>query len=568
MRPYWQDEFATIYHGDCREVLPNLEGVTAVVTDPPYNLGFMGKKWDTFSAATDPAFGYWLAGFVDGEGCFRVQRHTRGTATCTFQIKVRKDDSAILKKIQSYFGGIGRVNYQRGSGNQNDLAVYLVQDKAGCLEVARHFIKYPLRAKKGRDFVLWAEAVFEWNNMKRGNRWHGRGDYSKLLALKRQIESVRAYRSTPWSGNAFQDDMRLFFEAIKDCCLPGAPLFAFGGTRTQHRLICAIEDAGWTIRDCLMWLYGSGFPKSLDISKALDKAAGINRERMRGVRSGVVNSTYAQDEWSKEYKDSVLSNIPIGTSAKLWHGWGTALKPAWEPICLAMKPVEGNFAKNAKKHGVAGLWIEGGRIGLAVETWPSSRSYAPGQIQPGGKGKTMKTGPMPTGRWPANVVLDEKAAGMVDAQSGSLVSGTAVGGLNRRSNKTANTYGAFKGERTEGDVCFGDQGGASRFFYTAKADKSDRGASNRHPTVKPTDLMMWLVKLARMPKDNLILDPFMGSGSTLVACKRLGLKCIGIDLDPGNCKVAANRVEQENTLGLTMETEDNGALARQLGLFS
>ena len=159
---------------------------------------------------------------------------------------------------------------------------------------------------------------------------------------------------------------------------PGAHLVAFGGTRTFHRLTCAIEDAGWEIRDCLSYLYGSGFPKSLDVSKAIDKAAGAVRERIRGVRSGVVGATFAQDAWSKEFKDSVLSSDPLTDAAKQWDGWGTALKPAWEPIILARKPLVGTVAANVQQHGTGGLNIDGCRIGtggqMTAEHVPGNRS--------------------------------------------------------------------------------------------------------------------------------------------------------------------------------------------------
>jgi len=273
---------------------------------------------------------------------------------------------------------------------------------------------------------------------------------------------------------------------------PGAHLLAFGGTRTFHRLTCAIEDAGWEIRDCLMWLYGSGFPKSLGVSKALDKAAGVERERIRGVRSGVVGSTFAQDAWSKEFKDSVLSSEPITEGARAWVGWGTALKPAWEPIVLAMKPLAGTFAQNALAHGVAGLNIDGCRIG--IEARVNLPMGAP-ENSYGGYGTTA-TATATTGRWPANVVLDEETAAMLDEQGGFSEQRPQV--IRRGPRAKDHKYGEFPNQAGTLFEVQGDSGGASRFFYCAKASRSEReagltsepekggghrvGVANSHPT--------------------------------------------------------------------------------------
>ena len=226
---------------------------------------------------------------------------------------------------------------------------------------------------------------------------------------------------------------------------PGGFVLAFSGTRTSHRLTCGLEDAGFEIRDCVMWLYGSGFPKSMDISKAIDKAAGAKRERIRGVRSGIVGTDYAQDAWSKEFKDSVLSTEAITEAAKPWEGWGTALKPAYEPIIMAMKPCEGTFAANALKYGVAGLNIDECRVGVHVNTTPSGidrinqrnfeQGYRPdayqtvaptwqrstptrhdicgGRMHTGTTDTVTEVGPQsghPAGRWPANIILSHHPA--------------------------------------------------------------------------------------------------------------------------------------------------------------
>ena len=477
--PYFQDDSVTIYNCDCRDILPLLSGIDTMITDPPYELGFMGKDWD----------------------------------------------------------------------------------------------------KSGVSFD-----------------------------------------SRTW-------------QLIAAACLPGAPLLAFGGTRTWHRIVCAIEDGGWEIRDTLMWLYGSGFPKSLDISKAIDKAAGAERE----VIGQNPNHRNPETDHHERWNNAVLNpdiTAPATSAAKEWQGYGTALKPAWEPICLAMKPLDGTFAHNALTHGVAGLNIDGGRIGTSevkqVESWGGTKFGYHGQ----GQGFQRHTGDgtaHPQGRWPANLILshtsDCKCVGtkkvkgslcdkpsdckvdgvtsfegmrgnrpprgyadangleevplwecspdcpvrMLDEQSGELKSGGYPPAGGQRSH--ISTYGK---PNVRGDQQFGaNEGGASRFFYTAKASRAERDhlidaipepcgmmeddnypiktgsgnlrdtrRKNDHPTVKPLDLMIYLVKLLMPPKNGVVLDPFMGSGTTGLACQKLGIKFIGIDNKERNCAIAAKRMSQ------------------------
>ena len=351
---------------------------------------------------------------------------------------------------------------------------------------------------------------------------------------------------------------------------PGAHLLAFGGTRTYHRLACAIEDAGWEIRDCVMWVYGSGFPKSHDVSKAIDKAAGAERGRQT-VRSKSVSTCYAQDEWTRLNAGTVLDSEAITPEAAQWSGWGTALKPAWEPIIVARKPLCGTVAENVLKHGTGGINVDGCRVGTTVETWPATRSYAPGQMQPGHSGATQSTGAAPAGRWPANVIHDgsDEVVGLFpETTSGSRKAGRHVvaGGAN-----------AYAGGWCEGDMpeIVGDTGSAARFFYCAKASKADRdegcegleaqsvvrmatqnGASgvpskamerfatvsrNHHPTVKPTALMRYLCRLVT-PPGGVVLDPFTGSGSTGKAAIMEGFRFIGIEREAEYVEIAKARI--------------------------
>lgn len=381
-----------------------------------------------------------------------------------------------------------------------------------------------------------------------------------------QLDGITACVSDPpyalkFMGKAWDDGQVAhspeFWASVRKACLPGAPLLAFGGTRTFHRQACAIEDAGWELRDTLAWLYGSGFPKSLDIGKALDKAAGADREILgqvvrgdveRAKSSGVTMAAADANRNNKAIFGYGVENItaPATDAAKLWDGWGTALKPAYEPITVAMNPLDGTYAANALAHGVAGLNVDGCRIGVDGGT---KRSHQSGFQNNGIEGQVHATRGYRTGheiievnkgRWPANLLLDEEAAAMMPDAMGQQA---AVDG-SEPSTKTRNTFGLYNGERPP-SLPRGDSGSAARFFYTAKASSSERGKGNNHPTVKPLDLMKYLVKLVSMPERNLILDPFAGSGTTLYAAKELGVKCIGVELSEAYCEIIAERLRQE-----------------------
>jgi DNA modification methylase len=261
-----------IIEGDCIEQMRQMDeaSVDAIVTDPPYSLSFMGKAWDTHGVGEDAAEGYWLAGLVDGEGHFAIKRASKGNYSCSFEMGMRLDDRATLERAKRFLG-VGSISDRPARGSHNPMAVLSVDAKADCLRVVEVFARYPLRSKKLRDFLAWAEAAVEWNEMKVGHRWSGRADWSRLAALKRSVERAREYREPPWSGHPHQDASREWAEEVLRVLKPGGHLLAFGGTRTYHRLACAVEDAGFEIRDSLIWLYGSGFPKSLDVSKAIDK---------------------------------------------------------------------------------------------------------------------------------------------------------------------------------------------------------------------------------------------------------------------------------------------------------
>ncbi len=320
---------------------------------------------------------------------------------------------------------------------------------------------------------------------------------------------------------------------------PGGHLLAFGGTRTYHRLASAIEDAGFEIRDQIQWLYGSGFPKSLDISKAVDKAAGAVREvvaQAKPVKRLIPGAAQHQTgSWIKDNGREFVqqSTIPATNEAKQWDGWGTALKPACEPICVARKPLTGTVVANVLEHGTGGLNIDACKVGDEVLAEQVNGKYPENTFNREGV-----VTPKRTGRWPANVILDEEAGQLLDAMSGELTSGENP--AKRGADKHRNVYAGWKGEQ-----CLvrrpTNSGGASRFFYCAKASRSERGHGNDHPTVKPIALMRYLCRLVT-PPNGLILDPFMGSGTTGVAAIAEGFRFIGIDLEPGHCEIARKRL--------------------------
>jgi DNA modification methylase len=380
-------------------------------------------------------------------------------------------------------------------------------------------------------------------------------------------ESIDAIVTDPPYGLAFMGkkwDYDVPSTDIWQECLrvlkPGGHLLAFAGTRTQHRMACRIEDAGFEIRDMIAWVYGSGFPKSLDISKAIDKAAGAEREVVGSVDVG-------PDMRSGNYENAtgrMIANItaPATLAAKQWQGWGTALKPALEPITVARKPLIGTVAENVLEHGTGAINVDGCRVGTEATLRP-----AKGEGYEGGWGRLDISG-SPSGRWPANLIHDGS-----DEVVGLFPQSKSTGGQA----SVAKGYGEFGGGSRvieNRDPGFGDSGSAARFFYCPKASKAEREAGleemeekeqktlgnfrgtedhspkinirsrNHHPTVKPIDLMVYLCRLIT-PPNGTILDPFTGSGSTGVAALREGFKFIGIELNPEYAEIAEKRIENE-----------------------
>ena len=381
------------------------------------------------------------------------------------------------------------------------------------------------------------------------------GDCREVLSAG-TAESIDAIVTDPPYGLSFMGKgwdhgvpgVPFWTEALR-VLKPGGHLVAFGGTRTYHRLACAIEDAGFEIRDCLMWLYGTGFPKSLNVSKAIDKAAGAER-----IITGQTDPRGKYDKSTRKARvednrlistgsDEVNVTAPATDAAKQWDGWGTALKPAWEPIILARKPLAGTVAANVTEHGTGALNVDGCRV--ASGTRPNrepDRGRMTGNAWQGGIDGSLcgskANGATTQGRWPANVVLDEEAGEMLDEQSGERQAGAFPQRITQASQFRTNE------ERHVRIEC--DSGGASRFFYCAKASKKERGEGNTHPTVKPQALMRWLVRLITPPGGK-VLDPFMGSGSTGVAALAEGFEFIGIDQSEEYVAIAERRLDKAGT---------------------
>lgn len=363
-------------------------------------------------------------------------------------------------------------------------------------------------------------------------------------------KSTTGFMGKVWDGwespAAFQRWNREWVAACYRVLKPGGHIAAFGGTRTWHRLAVAIEDAGFEMRDSLAWLYGSGFPKSMNVGKAIDKAAGAEREVVGMVPPSVGGGRSApshegwqrpwmQDEAARDKTRQITA--PATPEAAQWDGWGTALKPAFEPIVLARKPLaEKTVARNVLAHGTGAINIDGCRIaGEGALVRPAVQRDDNAVL---GKGLGAGVQSEPSGRWPANVLLDQHAAAWVDEQSGITQSPSTVTRGGKRQE-------AYRMGRQESVPAPGDKGGASRFFYSAKAPKSERPNVDgvQHPTVKPLAIMRWLIRLVT-PPGGTVLDPFAGSGTTIEAALIEGFDPVGIEKETDYLPLIQHRIDR------------------------
>jgi DNA modification methylase len=481
--------------GDCLQKLKELEdnSIDSVVTDPPYGIGFMNKEWDSPTKHKE---------LIEREQKRSEERHKEGKSPAK---------GTFTKGVQPGLpiGG----------------------------------------AKEGRWFQEWSE---EW--------------------------AKEAYR------------------VLK----PGGYILSFCAPRMYHRMTSGIEDAGFEIRDQLMWVFGSGFPKSHNIGKAVDKLEGNEREvvgskihSQKGIKVAEERTTIGAGAFGEPRE----AEITKGNSE--WEGWGTALKPAHEPIVMARKPFKGTVADNVLEWGTGGINVDGCRIGYEDTPNPATnpkyrheQNYKmpeKGQESKGAVSFSSSNNDVNVeGRFPANIIFDEEAGKILDEQSGNIKGGKSMPPFQ---GKPQNDINFTSGVKEINRIGYNDNGGASRFFYCPKASKKDRNegcddlenavgdytniaskrlkcntcgkwgistdhckceepdwiqpeTKNIHPTVKPTDLMAYLVRLVT-PKGGIVLDPFMGSGSTGKAAVREGMNFIGIEREEEYMEIAKTRIEHE-----------------------
>ena len=402
----------------------------------------------------------------------------------------------------------------------------------------------------------------------------------------------KGFMGKEWDGGdiAFRTDV---WEECLRILKPGGHLLAFSHSRTYHRMGVAIEDAGFEIRDQIMWVYGSGFPKSHNIGKSVDKIQGNDREvvgvqKLQGTAATLKGKANRENWYDQGEGGTFTPEVNVTKGNSDWEGWGTALKPAHEPIVMARKPItEKSIAENVLKHGTGGINIDGSRIGSETRTTPIHSDDVKEDTTMFGLHKTIQHHREETteGRFPANIIFDEEAGELLDQQSGikqynkGREEGNYKGGHRKEYVGTENNEIVNK---VEGKF-FNDKGGASRFFYCPKAAKKDRNEglddfekktsawmspdsrtdkenyertspgmerfkpeprANNHPTVKPTDLMRYLINLVT-PPNGTTLDPFMGSGSTGKAAVRCGVNFIGIEKEQEYMDIASARINHE-----------------------
>jgi site-specific DNA-methyltransferase (adenine-specific) len=397
-----------------------------------------------------------------------------------------------------------------------------------------------------------------------------------------------------WDSTGIAYSVPMWRECLR-VLKPGGHLLAFGGSRTYHRVACAIEDAGFEVRDQMQWIYGSGFPKSLDVSKAIDKRLGAQREITKEASAPYFRGKNI--DWDgRSSPDRERRDVPITAAAAAAAGWGTALKPAHEPICMARKPFLGTVAQNVQRWGTGALNIDGCRIegdkpGHGPRPDIRGGNYRPGEssserryTESGSTNFAATPGPRggdPLGRWPANVLHDgsDEVVQLFPEDAGAQAPVTV-----RNGDKFRSVFGEFAGNVDEAGSTFqGDSGSAARFFYCPKADReernrgcehlgkkpmnwssgvqspgtfqaegTDRTSENYWPTVKPVELMRYLCRLVT-PPGGTVLDILMGSGSTGIAALLENFDFIGIDNDPGAVTIAGCRIGAVEPLLNTVE---------------
>ena len=375
-----------------------------------------------------------------------------------------------------------------------------------------------------------------------------------------------------WDASGIAYNVDLWAECLR-VLKPGGHLLAFGGTRTYHRMAVAIEDAGFEIRDSLHWVYGSGFPKSHNVSKAIDKMAGAEREVIahQDVGPDIRGGNYENAE------GRMIAEItaPATDAAKQWEGWGTALKPAHEPIVLARKPLIGTVAANVLEHGTGALNINGCRVGNEGGTTKGNPPKGPSTgIYGDGLNGACDILPINAGRWPANIIFDEEAGAELDQRSegasrffycpkaSRAERDAGLDDISVASNRVTDYAHRVRecttcGSRSKRNGRWPDCDHDNWEWVTKKAEAHKGGnPRNIHPTVKPIALMRWLVRLVT-PPDGIVLDPFTGSGTTLAAATLEGFNAVGIELTDDYLPIIIGRCE--HAAEVRAETVDDDA---------
>ena len=520
--PYYSDDLVTVYHAKCAELMAELpaDSIDAIVTDPPYGLEFMGKEWDRFASKSAPS----TAGRTGSDKAANAAGFAQ---------------ASIGAKLPSYGGQRPTTSRCLACGKRDQF-----RNPHACGADAR-WIKEPIDPHSAPP---------------------------AMVAFQQWCEE--------WAAEAYR--------VLK----PGGHLLAFGGARTWHRLTVAVENVGFEIRDNIAWLYASGFPKSMDVATAIDTAndtpgtfgepkteahAGwIERGKMRGDdghagwQSPWMDDPEAVDRNARRY-------IPGSPEAEAWQGWGTALKPAFEPVVVARKPLAGTVAATVLEHGTGALNIDACRTPFTEgeALWsPSGTESPPSTVLDGGASGALNVSmsePHGSGRWPTNLVLGHAEA---CDPAGFCVDGCPVAELNQQTGTltSGGTPPRRPGDEGTDRTVYGDgwtgqdrpagagrsRGGGARFFpafrFEAKAPTSERPKGDDgegHATVKPLELMRWLVRLVT-PPGGVVLDPFLGSGTTAEACLIEGVRCVGVELDPDHLPLIAARLSKpiQPTLGL------------------
>ena len=397
-------------------------------------------------------------------------------------------------------------------------------DKFGISEARARYLKGESHSSKYGDT--------DKPNSINGRRLENKGRYSEMI--KKEKISFQEW-SMKWTTEAFR--------ILK----PGGSMLVMGGTRTFHRLMVAIEDSGFILKDTLMWIYGSGFPKAQDLGKMIDKREGVERKIIGTYQTGYNKSQKEVGYRPNEYELNLTETKPLTPLAKHWDGFKVGgIKPAYEPIVWAVKPPEGSYIDNVLKWGVGAVNVDETRIEFSspadkqeqIDKNPHT-IHADNEIY-GDFSMCKKPWGIPNGRFPANIILDETIQGgewtrfFYTAKASRFERNEGLEGMEKRKKHTSSGD-----DHVINEIC------PYHHITLCECGWRSKAVSNFHPTVKPISLFEWLVKLVTR-KGQVVLDPFLGSGTTLMACEKSGRKGIGIEKEAEYINIAKERIKNFN----------------------